>query len=78
MTAAYDRKQAALAAHRSQFAREDGRVPTPINDPAFLQGIRARDAGLGALVDAGYGEALFAPEPLYLPHPGPFCLSPCY
>lgn len=60
VTAAYGRKEAALGAYRSQFAREAGRVATPINDPAFLQGMRARDASLGTAAGAGYGEGLLA------------------
>lgn len=65
VSGAYPRKEAALAAYRSQFLRETGgEVPTPINDPAFLRRIRARDARWGASIGAEYGEGLLMREPL--------------
>ncbi len=66
VSSVYDRKEAALAAHRSQFRRDPGRVPTPVNDPAFLRRIRARDARWGAMIGAEYGEGLLLGEPLAL------------
>ncbi len=64
---AYDVKEAALLAHRSQFCREPGRVPTPLNDGRFLGRIKARDARWGAAIGAAFGEGLLFREPLAVP-----------
>lgn len=66
VSAHYAAKEAALAAHRSQFRRDPDRVPTPLNDPSFLRRIRARDARWGALIGAEYGEGLLLAAPLAL------------
>lgn len=67
VSAAYGAKEAALAAHRSQFQRATGaEAPTPINDPSYLARIRARDARWGASIGAAYGEGLLLKEPLAL------------
>lgn len=67
VSAAYGAKEAALAAHRSQFERAAGRAATPVNDPTYLRRIRARDARWGAVIGAEYGEGLLLKEPLALP-----------
>ena len=55
-------KDAALLAYGSQFTREEGEVPTLINDPGFLESIRARDRFFGELAGCTYAEPYRALE----------------
>ncbi|MFH1755741.1 MAG: bacillithiol biosynthesis deacetylase BshB1 [Candidatus Latescibacterota bacterium] len=49
-------KTQAIEAHRSQFLREEGRQPTPINSPEFLPFLRARSRSYGYRIGAQFGE----------------------
>jgi N-acetylglucosamine malate deacetylase 1 len=57
-----EKKEASLRAYASQFIREDGHAPTLINDPAFLEAIRARDRYFGELAGCDYAEPFRAVE----------------
>ena len=59
-------KEKALSCYGSQFFRGDGRSETLINDPRFLEWIRARDAYYGGLARAGSGEPFLALGPVVL------------
>jgi len=61
-----DLKDDALRAYRSQFIRESGASPTLINDPAFLEAIRARDRYFGELAGCAWAEPFRALELLRL------------
>lgn len=51
-------KRRALDRYRSQFAREEGRRATMINDPAFLEEIERRARAWGRRAGVAYAEAL--------------------
>lgn len=75
VTATWDRKLEALACYESQFAREPGRRPTHINDPAFAAHVARRAQAWGRRAGADYAEALCgaaAPVLDDLPQ-GPWC-----
>lgn len=55
-------KDEALRAYRSQFIRQEGTSPTMINDPAFLDSIRARDRYFGELSGCAWAEPFRALE----------------
>ena len=65
----YDRKQAALDCHASQFmaAQADGSVATRLNTPLFLQLIESRDAQFGALAGVHRAEGFVVREPIVRP-----------
>ena len=65
----YDRKQAALACHASQFTppQADGPVATRLNTPLFLQLIESRDAQFGALAGVHRAEGFVVREPIVRP-----------
>ena len=63
VTAVYQKKVRAIAAHETQFGQG---LETYINQPIFLQKIRARDQYYGALINAEYGEGLLTREPIGL------------
>lgn len=54
----WEAKQRALACYRSQFQREPGRVPTAINDPAFLAQVADRSRRWGRRAGCAHAEAL--------------------
>jgi len=58
VSSTWDAKQRALACYRSQFQREPGRVPTAINDPAFLAEVGARAGRWGRRAGCSHAEAL--------------------
>jgi bacillithiol biosynthesis deacetylase BshB1 len=60
----YHRKQAALAAHASQFQPTNGSVPTVLNSGAFLRLVESRDRHFGAMIGVEFGEGLWSPEPI--------------
>jgi bacillithiol biosynthesis deacetylase BshB1 len=62
----YDRKQAALDCHASQFtpASPDGPVATRLNTPLFRQLIESRDAQWGAQAGVRRAEGVVVREPI--------------
>lgn len=61
----YDRKRAALACHRTQFAPGDGKgVNTRLTSPLFLQLVESRDAQFGAQAGVAFAEGVIVREPL--------------
>jgi bacillithiol biosynthesis deacetylase BshB1 len=62
----YDRKQAALDCHASQFSppAPHGAVATRLNTPLFRQLIESRDAQFGAQAGVGRAEGVIVREPL--------------
>ena len=62
----YDRKQAALDCHSSQFApaAPGGPVATRLNTPMFRQLIESRDAQHGAQAGVRHAEAVVVREPI--------------
>lgn len=65
----YDRKRAALACHRTQFApRADGAVATRLTSPLFLQLVESRDAQFGALAGVAFAEGVVVRDPIVRPH----------
>jgi bacillithiol biosynthesis deacetylase BshB1 len=65
VSAHYERKRAALACHKSQFAPADAAaVPTRLMAPTFTQLIESRDAQFGALAGVAYAEGLVVREPV--------------
>jgi N-acetylglucosamine malate deacetylase 1 len=69
VSAWYERKRAALACHRTQFAPDgEGVVATRLVGAAFRQLVESRDAQFGALVGVAFAEGLVVREPLVRPH----------
>jgi bacillithiol biosynthesis deacetylase BshB1 len=69
VSAHYDRKWAAVACYRSQFAAPAGdagpdRVETRLTAPAFRTLIESRDAQFGARVGVAFAEGLVVREPI--------------
>ena len=64
VSAYYEKKRAALACYRSQFATEGGAVSTRLNAPTFRQLIESRDAQFGALAGVAFAEGLIVREPI--------------
>lgn len=63
-----ERKDAALACHRSQFGTSAaGTVATRLNTPLFRQMIESRDAHLGALAGVRRAEGVVVREPVVRP-----------
>ncbi|MGB2713573.1 MAG: bacillithiol biosynthesis deacetylase BshB1 [Vicinamibacterales bacterium] len=61
----YDRKRAALACHRTQFAPSDGKaVDTRLTSPLFLQLVESRDAQFGAQAGVPFAEGVIVGEPI--------------
>jgi len=61
----YDKKRAALACYRSQFAPTDPEaVATRLTAPAFRQLIESRDAQFGAMLGVEFAEGLVVREPV--------------
>ncbi len=57
VSAHYERKLAALAAHRTQFDRSPGHSRgTPLNDPNFLSFVQSRDRLFGAKTGVTFAE----------------------
>ena len=67
VSAHYQRKVAALAAHESQFRRPDDGTPTPINDPGYLAALEVRDRYTGTLIGSPYAEGFVYQGTLALP-----------
>ena len=63
----YEKKRAALACYRSQFATDDRTVATRLNTPSFRQLIESRDAQFGALSGVQFAEGLIVREPIIRP-----------
>lgn len=65
VSAHYDRKRAALACHRTQFAPVGaGAVSTRLTSSSFAQLIESRDAQFGAQIGVAYAEGLIVREPV--------------
>ena len=64
VSAHYDRKRAALACYRSQFASGGAAVSTRLNSPTFGQLVESRDAQFGALAGVAYAEGVIVREPI--------------
>jgi bacillithiol biosynthesis deacetylase BshB1 len=65
VTEHYERKRAALACHRTQFApRSDGAVTTRLTSPLFLQLVESRDAQFGAQAGVQFAEGVIVREPI--------------
>ena len=64
VSAYYDRKRAALACYRSQFATGGAAVSTRLNSPTFGQLVESRDAQFGALAGVAYAEGVIVREPI--------------
>jgi bacillithiol biosynthesis deacetylase BshB1 len=60
----YDKKRAALACYRSQFATDIATVSTRLNTPAFRALIESRDAQFGALAGVAFAEGIIVREPI--------------
>ncbi|HEY3315831.1 MAG TPA: bacillithiol biosynthesis deacetylase BshB1 [Bacillota bacterium] len=57
VSAYYERKLAALAAHHTQFARtSEETTGTPLNDPDFLAFVQSRDRLFGSKTGVGFAE----------------------
>jgi LmbE family N-acetylglucosaminyl deacetylase len=67
VSAYYEKKRAALACYRSQFAADDASVSTRLNAPAFRQLIESRDAQFGALAGVAFAEGVVVREPVIRP-----------
>ncbi len=65
VSAYYDRKRAALACHRSQFAPSGpDAVPTRLTHASFNQLIESRDAQFGAQIGVPFAEGVVVREPV--------------
>jgi bacillithiol biosynthesis deacetylase BshB1 len=65
VSAQYDRKRAALACHRTQFAPSDADArPTRLTASTFQQLIESRDAQYGALAGVRFAEGFVVREPV--------------
>jgi bacillithiol biosynthesis deacetylase BshB1 len=65
VTEYYERKRAALACHRTQFAPADeGAVDTRLTSPLFLQLVESRDAQFGAQAGVRFAEGIIVREPI--------------
>lgn len=65
VSAWYDKKRAALACHRTQFAPADpSAVATRLVGSSFQQLIESRDAQFGALTGVAFAEGIVVREPL--------------
>ncbi len=66
VSAAYNRKEQALDAHRTQFGQDcSDQVATLVNNPYYRSYVRNRDAYFGSLTGVDYGEGLiFNTKPL--------------
>jgi N-acetylglucosamine malate deacetylase 1 len=60
----YEKKRAALACYRSQFAPEGNSMATRLNAPTFRQLIESRDAQFGALSGVAFAEGVIVREPV--------------
>jgi len=68
VSASYERKRAALACYRSQFAPAGpGAAPTRLTSPTFRQLIESRDAQFGALAGVAFAEGVVVREPVTRP-----------
>jgi bacillithiol biosynthesis deacetylase BshB1 len=68
VSAAYERKRAALDCYVSQFDQtREGAVVTRLNAPAFRQLIESRDAQFGARAGVRWAEGFVVREPLLRP-----------
>jgi bacillithiol biosynthesis deacetylase BshB1 len=69
VSAYYDRKRAALACHRSQFAPAGSdAVETRLTARSFSQLIESRDAQFGAQIGVSWAEGLVVREPVSRPN----------
>jgi bacillithiol biosynthesis deacetylase BshB1 len=65
VTEHYERKRAALACHRTQFAPQaEGAVNTRLTSPLFLQLVESRDAQFGAQAGVRFAEGVVVREPI--------------
>jgi N-acetylglucosamine malate deacetylase 1 len=64
----YERKRAALACHRTQFAPQDeSAVSTRLTSALFLQLVESRDAQFGAQAGVRFAEGVIVREPIVRP-----------
>ena len=67
ITAVWDRKRAAIEAHRTQVSRVgSGAVPTALNEPDVLERFEARARHFGGMIGVRYGEPLASDLPIGL------------
>lgn len=66
VTAVQELKMKAIRAHRSQFLYEQGRKPTALNAPDFLQFVEARSRVFGRMIGVAYGEPFQILRPVSL------------
>ena len=66
ITEVFERKRAAIDAHRSQFGRAPGAGDTPLNTPDFLDAVEARDRVAGQRVGVRFAEAFQLMSPMRL------------
>ena len=64
VSASYEKKRAALACYRSQFAVNGSALSTRLNAPTFQQLIESRDAQFGALAGVTFAEGVIVREPI--------------
>jgi bacillithiol biosynthesis deacetylase BshB1 len=64
VSAAYEKKRAALDCHKSQFAPAPAAAETRLNSPLFRQLIESRDAQFGALAGVRWAEGFIVREPV--------------
>ena len=65
VSAYYEKKRAAIACHRTQFAPADGdAVPTRLTTSTFQQLIESRDAQFGAQAGVAFAEGFVVREPV--------------
>lgn len=69
VSATIDQKMSALARYTSQFVRPPGGPATRLNEPGFLERIRARAAAVGLEAGVAFGEAFRAERPFLVSDP---------
>ncbi|UCG53297.1 MAG: bacillithiol biosynthesis deacetylase BshB1 [Candidatus Latescibacterota bacterium] len=73
VSSTHDTKVRAILAHRSQFVAGEGRRPTPLNAPDFLEFIEARSRVYGRMIGCRYGEGFRMAKPFALNDLGLLC-----
>jgi bacillithiol biosynthesis deacetylase BshB1 len=66
VSSVYEVKVQAILAHSTQFLPGEGRSPTPLNTPDFLDVLEARARTHGRRVGARFGEGFRAVKPIVL------------
>jgi LmbE family N-acetylglucosaminyl deacetylase len=66
ISSTHDTKVRAILAHQSQFVPGEGRKPTPLNAPDFLEFIESRARVYGRMIGSRYGEGFRTAKPFAL------------